>query len=88
MALTLAKSAAREGATVLNYFKAVALQKDSKGKLNALKVLDMESGKDFILRSNCIVNATGVFADSIPAAGLTSGGSSYNPTEPGYTPCV
>ena len=65
MALTLAKSAAREGATVLNYFKAVALQKDSKGKLNALKVLDMESGKDFILRSNCIVNATGVFADSI-----------------------
>jgi glycerol-3-phosphate dehydrogenase len=65
MGITLAKSAIETGAVILNYFKAVSLLKNSDGKLNSVKALDFESGKEYLLASNCIINATGVFSDSV-----------------------
>jgi len=65
MAVTLAESAVLNGAIVLNYLKVVSLQKNTEGQLIALKALDLESGNEHVLNSNCIINATGVFADAL-----------------------
>jgi glycerol-3-phosphate dehydrogenase len=76
MAIALAETATKYGAVILNYFKAISLQKNTEGKLIAITVRDEESGRPYVLNSNCIINATGVFADAIlhldnPVAALT-----------------
>jgi glycerol-3-phosphate dehydrogenase len=76
MAVNLAETAVRNGAIVLNYLKVVSLEKDQYEKLTSLKAINTENGKEYLLHSDCIINATGVFADEIlhldnPAAPAT-----------------
>ncbi len=65
LAVNLAQTCVDNGGTVLNYVKVTGLKKDEKGILNGLFATDMESGKQLELNAKVIVNATGVFADSI-----------------------
>ena len=64
-ALDLAKSAAEKGAILLNYCKLISFIKGIDGKLKGLKVTNLDNHKDFTIQTSCIINATGVFADSI-----------------------
>lgn len=65
LAFTLAQSAVSKGAIALNYFRVSALLKDTDGKIKGLTATDLASGKEYNLKSNLVINATGVFADSI-----------------------
>jgi glycerol-3-phosphate dehydrogenase len=65
MALALAKSCADKGGIVLNYFKVTELQKDVNGKINGVRAIDFESGEEFNLKANLVINATGIFADEV-----------------------
>ncbi len=65
MGIALAKTAAAHGACLLNYMPVVDFLKNDHGKLSGLKVQDSESGKTFDVYARCIINATGVFADSL-----------------------
>ncbi len=65
LAFALAQSSAEKGAIVLNYFQVTGLLKDSEGKINGLKARDNVSGNEHILKANLVINATGVFADSL-----------------------
>uniref|UniRef100_A0A914M0U5 Glycerol-3-phosphate dehydrogenase n=1 Tax=Meloidogyne incognita TaxID=6306 RepID=A0A914M0U5_MELIC len=66
MNLAIVLSAIRNGAKCCNHVAVEQLIKDeSTGKLCAAKVKDMITGEHFIVRSKCIVNATGPFTDSI-----------------------
>jgi glycerol-3-phosphate dehydrogenase len=65
LAFALAQTSADRGAVVLNYFQVKGLLKDSVGKINGLIARDNVSGKDHILKANLVINATGVFADSV-----------------------
>jgi glycerol-3-phosphate dehydrogenase len=65
LAFALAQSSADKGAIVLNYFQVTGLLKDSSGKINGLTARDNVSGNEHIIKANLVINATGVFADSV-----------------------
>ena len=65
MAFALAESCARYEGIVLNYFKVTGLLKDERGKINGVSARDIDSGKEFNLKTRLVINATGVFADEI-----------------------
>ncbi len=64
LALALARSAAKEGALLVNYCKATKLIHES-GKLVGLSCQDQETGKKYKIAASCIINATGVWVDEI-----------------------
>jgi glycerol-3-phosphate dehydrogenase len=61
----LAMTAADHGATLLNYFPATGVLRGSDGYLNGVTARDEETGEEFKLLARIVVNATGVFTDSI-----------------------
>ena len=65
MAFALAESCARYEGIVLNYFKVTGLLKDERGKINGVSARDIDSGKEYNLKTRLVINATGVFADEI-----------------------
>ncbi|MBY0244707.1 MAG: FAD-dependent oxidoreductase, partial [Sphingobacteriaceae bacterium] len=76
MAINMAQTASEYGACVLNYFKVTALQFDSNEKICGLNALDIETGKNYSIKGNTIINATGVFTDRI----LKLNNSDFNPS--------
>jgi glycerol-3-phosphate dehydrogenase len=65
MAFALAESCARYEGIVLNYFKVTGLLKDERGEINGVSARDIDSGKEYNLKTRLVINATGVFADEI-----------------------
>jgi glycerol-3-phosphate dehydrogenase len=65
MAMALAKSCVEKGGLVLNYFKVTGLLKNGKGKISGVSAKDTISGEEFSLNAKMIINATGVFADTV-----------------------
>ncbi len=61
----LAMTAADQGGTVVNYCPATGLLRDEEGYVNGLRARDAETGEEFALSARIVVNATGVFTDSI-----------------------
>ena len=64
MAVGLAQTAVEQGAVVLNYMRADRLLK-TDGKVSGVEAVDDETGKRYTIRAKAVVNATGVFVDSI-----------------------
>ena len=65
MAISIAHEAVRKGATILNYFRVAGLVKDEKGKISGVRASDVISGEEYTLLAKVVINATGVFADSV-----------------------
>jgi glycerol-3-phosphate dehydrogenase len=63
--ISLVATAADQGATLLNYAKVIGLNKGSDGIVNGVAWQDIESGETFQARAKVVVNATGVFTDSV-----------------------
>jgi glycerol-3-phosphate dehydrogenase len=61
----LAMTAADHGGTLVNYCPATGLLRDAEGYVNGLTAQDAESGEEFQLPARIVVNATGVFTDTI-----------------------
>ncbi|HTB98775.1 MAG TPA: glycerol-3-phosphate dehydrogenase/oxidase [Terracidiphilus sp.] len=61
----LAMTAADHGATLVNYCPATALVRDGDGYVNGVTVRDEETGEELTLGARVVVNATGVFTDSV-----------------------
>jgi glycerol-3-phosphate dehydrogenase len=61
----LGMTAADLGGTLLNYCPATGLLRDAEGYVNGLTARDAETGEEFSIRARIVVNATGVFTDSI-----------------------
>ena len=64
MLVSLALTCEDHGGTVINYMKVDGLIKDN-GRISGLKVIDLETQTEYIIRAKTIINATGVFADEI-----------------------
>ncbi len=64
LAINLAQTAALSNGVVLNYMPVVALLKTS-GRICGVQVTDALSGKQYEIKSKVVINATGVFTDSI-----------------------
>src|SRR5215210_2040297 len=64
LALALARTAAAHGALLVNYCPVTSLlHKD--GRLSGVTCRDAETGREFTVRSTCVVNATGVWVDEL-----------------------
>src|SRR5215475_15071474 len=61
----LAMTAADHGGTMLNYCPAIGLKRDPEGYVNGLTARDAFTGEDLTIRARIVVNATGVFTDSV-----------------------
>jgi|CXWL01.1.fsa_nt_gi glycerol-3-phosphate dehydrogenase len=64
LAISIAQTAAQHGATVLNYFPVSGLLKINN-RVCGVWVKDSCTGKDWEVKSKVVINATGVFTDSI-----------------------
>ncbi|MEQ1553024.1 MAG: glycerol-3-phosphate dehydrogenase/oxidase [Ferruginibacter sp.] len=64
LAINLAQTAIEQGATVINYCGVTGFIK-KENKAVGVKILDEISGKIFEIKAKVIINATGVFADTL-----------------------
>lgn len=64
LAITLAQTAADNGACLLNYVRAAGVVKRD-GLIRGVKVEDAETGEAFEVKAKVVVNAAGIFADTI-----------------------
>ena len=63
--INLVATAAEQGATLLNYAKVTGLTKGSDGIVSGVTWQDNESGETFHTQAKVVVNATGIFTDSV-----------------------
>ncbi len=61
----LAMTAADHGGALVNYCPATGLMRDPDGYVNGVTARDAESGEELAIPARIVVNATGVFTDSI-----------------------
>ena len=64
LAIALARTADDLGASLLNYFNVTGLVKE-KGKLVGVKTQDELAGREYVISTKVVINATGVFVDNI-----------------------
>lgn len=64
LAICLAKTAAAQGATLINYMQVVDLIKRNN-KCIGIRAIDQESKKEYEIQARVIINATGVFVDQL-----------------------
>ena len=64
LAIGLAQTAAKQGATVINYVRVTSLLKKG-GRVAGAVAKDVETGREYELPARVVINATGVLTDSI-----------------------
>lgn len=62
--INMAETAAEQGGTLINYMKVTSLMK-STNMIQGVMAMDLETKKEFKLKAKVVINATGVFTDSI-----------------------
>src|SRR5688572_822514 len=63
--INLAATAVEQGATLLNYARVVAIQRDKDGKVNGVEFEDVETGERKTIAARAVINATGPFCDGV-----------------------
>ncbi|MBZ4211490.1 MAG: glycerol-3-phosphate dehydrogenase/oxidase [Rhodoferax sp.] len=86
LALALARSAAAQGALLVNYMPASDLFYD-EAKVAGLVCHDALTGRPYRIRSRCVVNATGVWVDELRQKdGAANSGVGRRPVKPMVAP--
>lgn len=65
LAINLAQTAAGMGAAVLNHCACTGFVKTKEGRIAGVRARDGETGEEFETRARVVINATGVFVDSL-----------------------
>ncbi len=61
----MVRTASRQGATMLNYARVVALRRDARGFIDGAVFEDVEDGTEHQVKAHAVINATGPFADAV-----------------------
>ena len=64
LAINLAQTVFDNGGYAINYVKVTELIKE-EGRMGGVKAFDSESNEEFTIKSKAVINATGVFVDTI-----------------------
>lgn len=64
LSINMAQTAYEQGGVLINYMKVTSLIKDDEMICGA-EAVDLETGKNYSLNAKAVINATGVFTDSI-----------------------
>jgi len=78
LALALARTAASRGALLVNHCAVETLLYDA-GKVSGLVCRDAETAQQFTIRAGCVVNATGVWVDTLRAQDSAAAGQAARP---------
>jgi glycerol-3-phosphate dehydrogenase len=78
LALALARTAAANGALLLNYCEATGLIHED-GRVAGVHVRDTETGQAIAVQARCVVNATGVWVDALRQQDATACGRISKP---------
>lgn len=78
LAIALARTAAREGALVVNHCEVTGLVHEA-GRVAGLHARDRETGRSFRIEAGCVVNAAGVWVDALRALDGQASGRSVRP---------
>jgi glycerol-3-phosphate dehydrogenase len=78
LALALARTAAQQGALLVNYCPVTGFIHET-GQLAGLQARDEETGLNFEVWANCIVNAAGVWVDQLRALDGAAAGQTVTP---------
>jgi glycerol-3-phosphate dehydrogenase len=78
LAVLLARTAAARGAVVLNHMAVTGLQR-ANGQVRGLSARDAETGESLVIEARCVVNATGVWVDTVRDMDRETGGPSRAP---------
>ena len=85
LAVALARTAAAHGAAVLNYCRVVGLAEDARGtataRVHGVEVEDRETGRRLTVAARCVVNATGVWVDSVRRLDDPSAATMVSPSQ-------
>ena len=81
LALNLAQTCHKMGASVLNYVKVSQLTKDKEGIIDGVVVKDLVANTDLKIKAKAVVNATGVFADKINRMDIPGTPKSIQPSQ-------
>ncbi len=81
MVIALARECVKRGATVLNYFRVDELMKSGNGNISGVRAHEMLSDEEFIINGRVVINATGVFADSVAKMDNPSALPSIRPSQ-------
>ncbi|SIS92692.1 glycerol-3-phosphate dehydrogenase/oxidase [Belliella pelovolcani] len=81
LALSIAMTCNEMGGNMLNYTKVNALIKNNKGKITGIQVRDLIGKKNYQIKANMVVNATGVFTDKILQLDQPSAPKSIQPSQ-------
>lgn len=65
LAINLAQTIADQKGTVLNYMKVSGLIKNDDGLVRGVHATDQETSKQYNIKAKVVINATGVFVDTI-----------------------
>lgn len=65
LAINLAQSCVENGGCPINRMKVIGVLHGPDGNANGVKVKDLMSGREYEVKSKAVVNATGIFVDSI-----------------------
>lgn len=65
LAINLAQTCVQKGGILLNYFQVKSLLKKIGNKISGVVAYDLETQKKYSIHSKIVINATGVFSDSI-----------------------
>jgi glycerol-3-phosphate dehydrogenase len=63
--INLVATAADQGATLVNYVRVVGLTKGADGFIDGVVAADQETGQQWTIAAQVVVNATGAFSDSV-----------------------
>jgi glycerol-3-phosphate dehydrogenase len=81
MAVELAHASVEKGGVVLNYCRVTGLLKNDDRSINGVKAEEVTTGEEFIFKAGLVINATGVFADSISRMDNPSAKSTLRPSQ-------
>lgn len=81
LTIEIMKTAARHGATVLNYAKVIGFQYDASGKITGATVRDELNQKELAINASICVNATGPWVDEVRQADHTISGKRLHLTK-------
>ncbi|PEN15032.1 FAD-dependent oxidoreductase [Longibacter salinarum] len=65
LAVNMAQTVVEQGGIALNYVKVTDLIKSDEGVVNGVVAVDQENDKEYRLHAKAVINATGIFTDSI-----------------------
>ncbi len=81
LAITLLRTLLDHGGTALNYFPVTGLTKSPSGQITGVQARDEEQGEEFTIPARVVVNATGVYADTIRRLDQPATASMLSPSQ-------